>query len=246
MSRVTPPVNKFAQGVRRISSTANAARPSGLLDSRARNVYLPRPKTDLKEECMRRQLKTSGSKSELVERLATSDLINTRSFHTLPSGPRRPTTPPAPQIYKPIPLMQGFRSSAPKLTVLDPSAVDYLILPDPPAPPPSNPFSRLRVPLLPDNYSPDRSAQSGNAVETLDEAVPRPEISIIASHPENVAPATISEVVGNDGLDVDIGDLTTAAFGAKEEKESGVLRELWKGFVDDVIGSKGASSKVAV
>lgn len=65
MSRVTPPVNKFAQAVRRISSTANAGRPSGLLDSQARNAYLPRPKSDLKAECIKRQLNTSGSKAEV-------------------------------------------------------------------------------------------------------------------------------------------------------------------------------------
>lgn len=69
--------------------------------------------------------------------------------------------------------------------------------------------------------------------------MPRPEISIIASHPENVAPATISEVVGNDGLDVDIGQLTAGfARTVAEVKEPGFLKELWGGFVDDVLGSK--------
>jgi len=245
MSRVTPPVNKFAQAARRISSTANAGRPSGLLDSQARSAYLPRPKNDLKAECIRRQLKTGGSKAELVERLVTADLINTHAFHTMGSGPRRPTPTPSPQVYRTIPLMQGFRTSAPKQAVHDTSTIDFFFFPEPPAPPPTNPFSKLRVPLLPDNYSPDRSANSGHAVEALDEAVPRPEISIIASHPENVAPATISEVVGNDGLDVDIGQLT-AGFTPADLTEPGILKELWSGFIDDVLGSKGNAPRVAV
>ena len=75
--------------------------------------------------------------------------------------------------------------------------------------------------------------------------MPRPEISIIASHPENVAPATISEVVGNDGLDVDIGQLTSG-FTSAEVKEPGLLEELWSGFVDDVLGAKHSAPKVAV
>ncbi|TVY55257.1 hypothetical protein LSUE1_G010053 [Lachnellula suecica] len=229
MSRVTPPVTKFTQAVRRISSTANASRPSELL---SRNAYLPRPKSDLKDECTRRLLKTSGSKVELVERLATSDLINKQGFHTR----TRPVTTPV----RTIPMMQGFRSSAPVQAARDTSTIDFFTFPTPPAPEPLNPFSKLRVPLLPDNYSPDRSASSGHAVEALDEAVPRPEISIMASHPENVAPATISEVVGNDGLDVDIGQLTAGFSNTLAElQEPGVLKELWSGFVDDVLGAKG-------
>jgi len=72
-------------------------------------------------------------------------------------------------------------------------------------------------------------------------ALPGPEICIVASHPEDVIPATISEVVGNDGLDIDITQLTrvfTKAPG-KEAKEPGVFEELWSGFVDDILGPKG-------
>lgn len=179
--------------------------------------------------------------TQLVERLATSDLIHKQSIHTS----HRPAPTPSPTVYRTIPLMQGFRTSAPKQAARDTSTIDFFFFPDPPTPPPSNPFSKLRVPLLPDNYSPDRSPNSGHAVEALDEAVPRPEISIIASHPENVAPATISEVVGNDGLDVDIGQLTTG-FASAESKEPGLLKELWTGFVDDVLGAKHSAPKVAV
>lgn len=66
MSRVTPPVTKLTQAVRRISSSPNASKSSALLDSRARqSVYLPRKLADLKEECSKRQLKTSGTKAEV-------------------------------------------------------------------------------------------------------------------------------------------------------------------------------------
>jgi hypothetical protein len=157
------------------------------------------------------------------------------------SGGHRPlSVQPAP-VYKTIPLMQGFRTSAPKQAAHDSSTIDFFFFPDVPEPPPKNPFAKLRVPLLPDNYTPNRSPESGHSLEELDTAIPGPEISIVASHPEDVIPATISEVVGNDGLDVDITQLTGAftKASAKDSKEPGVLKELWSGFVDDILGPKG-------
>jgi len=245
MSRVTPPVTKFTHTIRRISSSANAARPSALLDSQAiQSAYLPQKLSDLKIECGNRQLKTTGSKAELVDRLAAFDLI--RSYSTLRD--HRPIPVGAAPAYRTRPLMQGFQTSAPKQAAHDTSTIDFFFFPPVPEPPPTNPFAKLRVPLLPDNYSPDRSAESAHAVETLDEAVPRPEISIIASHPENVAPAAMTEVVDNAGLDVDIAHLT-AGFSSTvidKPKEPGVFKELWSNMVDDIFGSKSHPPKVAI
>lgn len=69
--------------------------------------------------------------------------------------------------------------------------------------------------------------------------MPRPEISIVAAHPEQVRPAALSEVVGNDGEDVSIDSLT-GAFSSKIEqlKEPGVLKELWGSVLDDILGPK--------
>jgi hypothetical protein len=74
--------------------------------------------------------------------------------------------------------MQTFRSTAPKAAMGDSSTIDFFFFPDMPEPEPVNPFSKIRVPLLPDNYNPDRS---NHLVESLDEAVPRPEIAIVVS-----------------------------------------------------------------
>jgi hypothetical protein len=142
--------------------------------------------------------------------------------------------------------MQGFRTSALKAAAHDTSTIDFFFLPEILEEAPANPY-RMRVPLLPDNYSPDRSANSPNALETMDDAVPRPEISIVASHPENVVAATISEVVGNDGEPVDLAQLTTNAFSKTAEavKEPGIIKELWDGFVDDILGPKAKGPKAA-
>ncbi|KAE9378013.1 hypothetical protein N431DRAFT_452159 [Stipitochalara longipes BDJ] len=239
MSRVTPPVTKFAHALRKISSSANAARPSSLLDSRA-SRYLPRNLKDLRAECKQRKLNSSGNKAELVDRLAAHDLVGSHGFSTMAGG-HRPLSVQSAPVYRTIPMMQGFKSSAPNQAAHDFSTIDFFFFPEIPEPPPRNPFAKLRVPLLPDNYTPNRSPDSGHSLEELDAALPGPEISIVASHPEDVVPATISEVVGNDGLDVDLTQLTEAFSSAikKEVKEPGVFKELWSGMLDDILGSKG-------
>lgn len=125
------------------------------------------------------------------------------------------------------------------------SILDFAFLPEFESEISQDPFARIRVPLLPDNYAPDRSANSPHAFETLDGAVLGSEISIVAAHPEQVT-AALSEVVGNEGLDVDIGQWTSifSASRSKESSEDGVLTELWKGIVDDVFGPKGGNVKV--
>ena len=140
--------------------------------------------------------------------------------------------------------MQGFRTSAPKQAAHDSSTIDFFTFPEIPEEPPVNPFAKLRVPLLPDNYTPDRSANSAHAAEVFDAPLAKPEIHIIASHPEQVAAVALSEVVGNDGVDMDLASLTKGFTNTPSGtlKEPGVLKELWSGIVDDIFGAK----KVAV
>ena len=119
----------------------------------------------------------------------------------------------------------------------------------------AEPAEKLRVPLLPDNYHPDRSPSSAHAFESQEISVPRPEISVVAAHPEMVLPAMLSEVVGNEALDVDIGQWTKGftfspekwmpaalteggAQGEEGATDGGMLKELWTGVVDDIFGEK--------
>jgi len=62
---------------------------------------------------------------------------------------------------------------------------------------------------------------------------------IVAANPDNVA-ASISEVVGNDGLDVDIGQLTDMFSSGKEaaDKEVGIFVELWRSMLEDIFGPR--------
>ncbi|KAK2625255.1 hypothetical protein QTJ16_005624 [Diplocarpon rosae] len=233
MSRVTPPVRRLTHALRRGIS-------SGLLDAQSRAArYLPRDLPDLRAECKKRAWNAVGNEHELVDRLAAAHEIGgAHSFHT--NGLHRPALASSEPADRTIPLMQGFHNSAPKHTAHDSSTIDFFFFPRIEAAA-GDASPKLRVPLLPDNYHPDRSAESGHALEALDEAVPRPEISIVAAHPETVAPAAMSEVVGNDGLDVDIDQLTSSAFSntLPPAKEPSVIQEIWRGLVDDMLGPQG-------
>jgi hypothetical protein len=141
--------------------------------------------------------------------------------------------------------MQGFRSSAPKQSRGDASTIESFIFPEIPLESPANPFDKLRVPLLPDNYNPDRSADSFHAAEELDAALSKSEISVVAAYPDAVTPAALSEVVGNDGLDVDIRQLTTG-FLDEDPKEPGALKELFTAIADDLFGVVEKNPQVAI
>jgi len=143
--------------------------------------------------------------------------------------------------------MQGFQTSAPKAAPHDVTGIDFFFFPEVPAAAAANPFSKLRVPLLPDNYNPDRSAASANPVETLDTALPRPEIMIVASHPDVVLPAAMTEVVANETVEVSLSELTKqfTPTKAEEVKEPGMMKELWDSLVDDVLGANRRHKVIA-
>ncbi|KFY76528.1 hypothetical protein V499_03863, partial [Pseudogymnoascus sp. VKM F-103] len=120
---------------------------------------------------VRRQLTASASKSEQT----------TRSSSTT-------TTRPTPSSSIPTlrPLMQGFHSTTSSPAPSAAPSIDFVFFPTQDAI--STPHvSALRVPLLPDNYTPDRSVGSAHAPEAEVMPLERSEISIIAARPETVA-----------------------------------------------------------
>ncbi|KAI0134660.1 hypothetical protein BJ170DRAFT_210780 [Xylariales sp. AK1849] len=126
-------------------------------------------------------------------------------------------------------LMQTFTSTATRGARADPGATHLALLPSLESleAPEADPFSRLRVPLLPDNFL------AQHAPEAVDEPLPMPEISVIAANPETVAVSALTEV---EGLGVDGVELKFAHGKSAQEPEPGMLRDLWKGLIDDVLG----------
>lgn len=103
--------------------------------------------------------------------------------------------------------------------------------------------SSPRVPILPDDYS-----QDTNTHDTIPEPVMKPEIHTIAMASTHVhSPSAMSEVTDNHALEIDPYELTNtvrkAASGALASAEEGVgtVKKVWSGFLDDLLGKKGAS-----
>jgi hypothetical protein len=129
--------------------------------------------------------------------------------------------------------------------------------------------SQPRIPTPPDAYSHNGSVGMSASTSSQAPAPPmKPQIHFIGDMADNNGPSPLSEVVDNDAAEIDPFRLTelvgearrrsaaaveeaveagagvVAAAAAKKSEEgegSGVVRELWGGFVDDVFGKKSDS-----
>ena len=125
------------------------------------------------------------------------------------------------------------------------NSIDNWVFPPSQASPPLNPFEKLRVPLLPDNYAPNRAPGSPHALDTPDVVLmQKAEPRIVAAFPEDVS--AMSEVVGDESRDMSLNDLTKMVKERFEEaKEEGVLKSLWNDVLEDVLGQKSQNVKLA-
>jgi hypothetical protein len=102
------------------------------------------------------------------------------------------------------------------------------------------------VPLLPDNTSPP--PLSFRQPEAADAPLPRPEILVVAANPEQVLPSALTEVegMGVDGIELGfVHDLGREKEGeASFEMGAGMIRDMWRGMVEDVFGSQGQGQGV--
>jgi hypothetical protein len=139
--------------------------------------------------------------------------------------------------------MQTFHSSASRsaVPVVVPTGnLDTMVLPDlsfiGAVDSPS-----LRMPLLPDNYGAAHIATGAAAAAGEESTAFMP--TIVAADPEKVSPSTPLSAV--EGINMDSIELkfvheayggSDAGAAAAEEEHSHMLKDLWKGMVDDVLG----------
>lgn len=130
--------------------------------------------------------------------------------------------------------MQTFSSSASSRTPS--SNLDATILPSREAlygSGSSYSSSSPSVPILPDNYS---HTVAESAEESSDAAH---EVTIIAADPDKVSPGSAMAEVGDiglDGVDFKFAHEGRGSSGDDQAHQGGMLRDLWKGMVDDVFG----------
>ncbi|KAK5992284.1 hypothetical protein PT974_05685 [Cladobotryum mycophilum] len=213
MPRVTAPVSKLA---RALSSTPTAARVGNplLLDTTVHNagaVLMPKYAELLRN-------RRSSEHSDSSRGLTTA---------------HRPTPQPS-LANRNKPLMQTFSSSAASAASVAATSthLDAAVLPAFSLEAVAAAAGLPRMPLLPDNYGAAHSSADSDGPVVI------PSASIVAANPDNVLPATALSSVHGIGLDsVSLQFVHIPQPSVQSEDGQGMIKDLWKGLVDDVFGS---------
>lgn len=134
-------------------------------------------------------------------------------------------------------------------TINDTSTVDFIYMPSMADLDVSPVHTHPKVPVLPDLYS-------HHPRTSLSDPPMKPQIYTVAGEGADIAASAMSEVVDNVAVDIDPFSLTEAVGrsrvgeelsrgqnGGNASREPGVVRELWSGFLDDVLGPKEPARK---
>ncbi|GLB11532.1 hypothetical protein AtubIFM57258_008402 [Aspergillus tubingensis] len=211
---------------------SQSAQPANVSDRAS--LYASRTLADLKTECVKRSLRSSGSQSELVERLSNHDFLQSRAFSI---AMKRINGSSNAEKYH----GRQFNTSRSSKAVGDSSTVDFAYMPsmaeiDAPAA-----RADPQIPILSDIYTHYDPTQS-------QEAPMRPQVYTVSGGAGDISASPMTEVVDNHSVDIDPFSLTETVgksrFGEELKKqqngtsEPGVVRELWSGFLEDLLGSK--------
>lgn len=141
----------------------------------------------------------------------------------------RPTPQPS-LANRSKPLMQTFHTSSPTTASIPSTHLDAMVIPNLLRSAPSD-SAGPRVPILPDNYS------VAHGPLPVQDPVQPPDVSIVASDPENVLPgAPLSEVEGISLDGVELKFVHENSQARDDASGSGLMRHLWRSMVDDVFG----------
>ncbi|KAF2461623.1 hypothetical protein BDY21DRAFT_360706 [Lineolata rhizophorae] len=235
---------------RALHMTGPATFPSPMLASAERPaITLPGDLAGLRAECKKRKLSATGSKAELIQRLTADEIVSTRGFTTAAAGTpdKRPsststTTPASPA--QPTPS-RHFNTSRALKAVGDTSTIDFAFLPDFDPDAASAPVTN--VPIV----SADHAA--GAAPSTISRAAAaRMEDDVggggISTAALDGAAWRIAEVTDNTSMEEHVHRLADGIVGAaglggagdaaEGERETGVVRQVWNGFLEDVFGAE--------
>ncbi|EXJ77697.1 hypothetical protein A1O3_09926 [Capronia epimyces CBS 606.96] len=235
------------------------------IDPTHKTTYMPWNLQDLRQECQKRTLSASGTKHELIDRLAGHDSLQARAFsiaikRIAQEQTKKPISGPsetAPQRH--------FNTSRELKAVSDSSTIDFAYLPRlyeeavGPAP------AAIRVPILPDitsgsaeavlNKYPELDAAAGGYQETRGhETVLKPQISLVDDALGNPASALSDVHDGNHETEMSVEQLTaladTVGKSARQfvevvkDKDNATIRNIWTGFLDDLCGGPQKGAKV--
>jgi SAP domain len=226
--------------------------------------------SDLRDECRRRSILYTGTKHELVDRLANHDSMQSRAFSIAmkrigTDQARKGLAAKSPAENSPS---RHFNTSRELKAVHDSSTIDFAYLPklfdgslDPPK-------RGIRVPILPDvdsseaqntlSRNPELEADAGIIEDADNSNVMKAQIVTVqetmadgGAHVDldlSSHASAMSEVVDNHAVELGIEHLTdlTRTVGKSARKlvdrvDESAVSTVWKGFLDDVFGEKRGS-----
>jgi len=230
-----------------------------LVDPNQKTTYMPWQLQDLRHECQKRTLSASGTKHELIDRLAGHDSLQARAFSI---AIKRIA---AEQTKKPVsgPSETGshrhFNTTRSLKAVGDSSTIDFAFLPKlfeeswGPSP------AAVRVPILPNIQSdhaeavmekyPELDSAAGGYQDTPGhQTLMKAQISHMGNE-EGPASALSDVHDGHHPTELSVEMLTaltdTVGRSARQfvdmvkDKDEQTIRKLWSGFLDDLFGQKG-------
>ncbi|OJD09470.1 hypothetical protein ACJ73_10289, partial [Blastomyces percursus] len=217
-------------------------------------VYRSRGMGDLRAECERRNLRTAGSKAELVDRLANHDVLQSRAFSI---AMRKIHSRAAATGGSSRPL----NTSRAQKSVNDSSTIDFVYMPQDIGAFPSaaSGINGTPIPILPDDYSHYQLTTNGDTTPTISM---KPQIYTVSGDYDASLPASgngrgapvaagggasaMSEVVDNHAVEFDPFELTETVRRAREGEArvreraamadgtvKGVARQFWEGVVEE-------------
>ncbi|EXJ71609.1 uncharacterized protein A1O5_05417 [Cladophialophora psammophila CBS 110553] len=234
------------------------------IDPNHKSTYMPWTLQDLRQECQKRTLSASGTKHELIDRLAGHDSLQARAFsiamkRIAVEQTKKPVSGPsetAPQRH--------FNASRSLKAVGDTSTIDFAYLPklheeswgiNPPS---------IRVPILPYIQSdqaeavlerhPELDAAAGSYQDTRgQETIMKPQIFTVGDVAGGPASAMSDVHDGHHPTELSVEMLTalteTVGKSARQfvdmvkDKDEATVRKIWTGFLDDLFGQQGKGAK---
>jgi len=233
------------------------------IDPTHKTTYIPWNLQDLRQECQKRTLSASGTKHELIDRLAGHDSLQARAFSM---AMRRIAIQ---QTKKPVsgPSETGprrhFNTSRELKSVGDSSTIDFAYLPKlfeasfGPEP------ASIRVPILPDIVSdhaeavlekyPELDSAAGGYQDTQGHnTLLKPQISSVDDNSSSASAmsdlhdghhATEMSVEMLAALSETVGKSAQQFVEMVKDKDEATVRKIWTGFLDDLFGSSQKERK---
>ncbi|KAI7485580.1 hypothetical protein KC357_g2873 [Hortaea werneckii] len=238
-------LSRGSHQVRRLHMTGPSEYASPLLTQERPALSLPRNITGLRAECRRRKIEATGHKQDLISRITAHEVAHSRAFSSAVEQTNKRPTPPEPQQQQETSptsqMIRHFNTSRELKQPKDTSTMDFAYFPD--LDPDHNVDANLlamRVPIIPDNYSPPRTGAHAPEVEEM--VVFKPQIVTASADAVYLPMADLSD---GHAMNVDFHSMADRVASNLRrmrlpvEQQAGMMKQLWSDMIDDLFSVGG-------